>query len=172
METYLYENKHKDTLSDHINDAINQTIDDKLEQDIFYEIAPFLSAKKEIGKDSGFFEQNRITINDALTPRERKTASYLAPFFKTKVAHNPKEIYRYLRFLGHDIKYSDIEVMAIDKNKTYNVATYSDDCITFTEYTTLSINDVSLVATITLEETLRRKYLNGFDKYFDKISLK
>jgi len=88
-------------LYDAVAEAIDQTILHFMVQDPYYYIAPFFSAQ-EISKKCPFFVDNRITLPEFdISSDDLKTMSYLAPFYRNRIAYNPKNIDNYLKALGH-----------------------------------------------------------------------
>lgn len=93
-------NKNSD-IYDAISEAIDATVAHFVKEDPYYYIAPYLS-QMEIGKDCPFFADNRITLIDTdIASEDLKTMSYLATFYRDKIAYSPKNIDYYLRALGH-----------------------------------------------------------------------
>jgi len=91
---------------DAISEAIEETIKHFIDIDVYYHIAPYLSTEI-VDASCPFFADNRITIDENSTNSDDlKTISYLAPFQRSRVAYNPKNIDYYLRTLGH-IKHSE-----------------------------------------------------------------
>jgi len=104
------QSKNNDIL-DALSEVIEATINHFLDYDPHYHIAPYLSSR-EILRDTTFFQDNRITLSDYTASEDLKTMSYLAPFYRNRVAYNPKNIDFYLRSLGH-LKYSEVGMKLI-----------------------------------------------------------
>ena len=186
MREELYENKNKNELLDRTNKHINETIDYGIQYDYLDYVFPILS-KMELKKDSEFFKTNSITINPDLdlSSRELKTISYLAPFYKEKIKYNPKDIIRYLYFLGYlDVTTDDYTILCLDKKKEYTDK--RENYITFEEYLKLSYYSVYEITSNIAEtsvypykaiintktQSADNLYIDGFNTLFDREMLK
>ena len=180
MKEYLYETKSKNKYLDETNKVINQTIDNFINDDSYFDTYPILS-KSEIKRDNPYFLKHDITPVDGLTSEEYKTISYLAPFYKEKVKYSVNNIQRYLEFLGWKPDRQVYTIMCLHKDAPYygNL----DDCITFEEYLNLNYYDgFKLTLNFefpkhkTIDETLviatKNQYLDGFDKFIDNIAMR
>lgn len=97
--------KNNETLNA-VSEALKKTIDHFLSADPFYYFAPYFF-DGGIDKQCPFFRDNRVTLPLAqLSSSDLKTISYLAPFYRNRVAYNPKNIDYYLRATGW-MKYDD-----------------------------------------------------------------
>ena len=161
----LLEKGSRDKYTDNINTIINNTINNFIDIDYLYKVFPILS-KKELTKDSIFFKDNKISLNTNLdlSQKELKTISYLSLFYKQKIKYNPKEIIRYLKFLGYDANIDDVNIMVFDKSNYSIEDDYDNDFenkyITMEEYLNLSY-------TIICKTSLNIKTL----KYTPKVNI-
>ena len=111
----MYDSKNKDVL-DALSEAIQETINHFLITDPHYNIAPYFY-DGEIGTDCTFFADNRITLAEFNSSDDLKTISYLAPFYRNRIAYNPKNMDFYLRCIGH-LSYSEsaMDIVCYDKS--------------------------------------------------------
>ncbi len=135
--------KNNDVL-DALSEAIEKTILNFIDTDVYYFIAPYLS-RKEISLDCPFFKDNRVSIQsevgfpDTLTDKQisdnLKTISWLSLFQRNRVAYNPKNIDYYLRTLGY-IKYNEsaMDILCFEDGECGN----ENKNITYEEWLSIS----------------------------------
>ncbi|MFT7880442.1 MAG: hypothetical protein ABXS91_08620 [Sulfurimonas sp.] len=89
------------SIYDAVSKAIEATINHFIGNDPYFYIAPYFYTG-EIDKSCPFFGDNRITFpNYDIPSDDLKTMSHLAPFYRNRIAHNPKNINYYLRALSY-----------------------------------------------------------------------
>ena len=80
---------------------INEATEEVLTVDPYYYIAPYLH-DGEITKDCPFFKDNDISLPAKnLDSEDLKTISYLAKFYRNRLAYDPANINRYMWATGH-----------------------------------------------------------------------
>ena len=103
-----------------VREALDLAVTHFLNEDPYYYVAPFLS-EKEITKNCPFFENNGISLPPkVLTSEDLKTISYLAPFYRNRLAYDPKNIDRYLWATGHlDYSVSSFDLLCFEADPTW-----------------------------------------------------
>ncbi len=164
MRNYLFRDKDKRPPIDYTIDCYDEVIDDKIDEDVFKYLAPILSKSNNINYDNPFFKAYQISVKRGLTNDEYKTISYLANWQKEKVKYNPKEIVRYLRFLGYtDIKEKDVFILVVDET-IGNLD--EDDCIILKD--TVEVGK-PLPKAMSFEDYIMTEELEKYKKIINKI---
>jgi len=162
----LYETKHKNKTLDKVNEYINNTIDEYIDDDIYFKLVPILSKSDDVDETNEFFKSYNITPKSGLNSEEYKTISYLALFYKEKIKYNVKDIEKYFKFLGYEIDDDFMTILCLEKNSEYNCNI--NNYISFEEY--LTLEDKQKVKNEVNEKIFN--YIDGFDRLFDKGDMK
>lgn len=80
---------------------LSEAVEETLSVDPYYYIAPYLH-KGVIDKNCPFFKDNNITLpSKYIDSEDLKTISYLAKFYRNRLAYDPRNIDRYMWATGH-----------------------------------------------------------------------
>ena len=148
---------------------ISELVIDKFKnEDIEFDIMPYLF-KGSLSTKSAFFDDNNITLSNYTSSEDLKTISHLAMFYKERVAHDPFNIVRYLRCIGH-IGYDEnpMEIGIYEKNHCGDIG-YA---IPLDSYKKLNYSVVSIIGIFNQVSALKEAYFDGLDTGIDQIGMK
>ena len=182
MITELYETKNKNDIVDSVNNFINSTINNFIDDDTYFITVPILS-NKEITQSNAYFKNSNITPEAGLTSDEYKTISYIAPFYKEKVKYSVNNIDKYLKMIGYELEEQVATILCLDRDKEYNDQ-IEENYITLEEYFKLdyvnefnhtiisNIKQYKSILSIVKTDIVQDAYIDGFDIAFDVVGMK
>jgi hypothetical protein len=171
--------KDKKPLTDRTIDTYDYVINKLINTDVYETLIPIFS-EKEITRDNPFFDTYQISAKEGLTSDEYKTISYMGQFYKEKVKYNPKEIVRYLQFIGYnDTKKEDAFILVVSSDQT---TIDESQCLTYIDYlevgkklpNAMAFEDYQEIAELEqypkiiakVNHIIDYEYIDGFDKFF------